>query len=349
MDTEYHRRTKKFEHCSESVRQFEAELDQLAEPLQPQDGFDLEGLEQVVGCLARIFDSTAVEASYVLAPADMRRQPWVNDNFIDEVERQLGHVRDDLEQLANVHLADIPVGQLRQQLAAAIRRAKLGGFEYLPQDTQDQLQTVIAAVADDLDVYSRLRELTDLEGRAVAAVTRTEAAADVASKAAGKTADDAMSSFYASLADVERKRADNFRWLTAFLALLATATALAFVLGAGTGIAWLEIRSDDYVRLIHKAVLIAGIFAIAAYFARQAHQHRSMANWAGSLAVQLQTFDAYLSAVESLELRDELRKSFAARAFGDHPPMKGEPSVTPSAAAMDTAVGWASKLAGGGK
>lgn len=122
-----------------------------------------------------------------------------------------------------------------------------------------------------------------------------------------------------------------------------------FVLGAGSGVAWLDIASGDYVRLIQRVVLIAGTFGLAAYFARQAHHHRSMANWAGSIAVQLQTFDAFLSSVENTETRDELRKSFAARAFGEHPAMKGEPVVTPSAAVMDTAVGLAAKLMPGGK
>ncbi|RKO26120.1 hypothetical protein D7Z96_05070 [Pseudarthrobacter phenanthrenivorans] len=68
--------------------------------------------------------------------------------------------------------------------------------------------------------------------------------------------------------------------------------------------------------LIQRAILLAGAFGLAGYLARQAHQHRSMANWAGSMAVQLKTFDTYLAAIDSSETKDELRMAFAARAFG---------------------------------
>ncbi|TNB74177.1 hypothetical protein FHJ30_05630 [Arthrobacter sp. BB-1] len=74
-----------------------------------------------------------------------------------------------------------------------------------------------------------------------------------------------------------------------------------------------------------------------------------MANWAGSMAVQLKIFDTYLAAFDSPETKDELRKAFTARVLGEHPTIKGEPPIAPSAAAMDTAVEWAAKFSRGGK
>lgn len=175
-----------------------------------------------------------------------------------------------------------------------------------------------------------------------------ESAAE-AQKAAGITGDAALSSFYGELASDEKTSADTFRKITVIMAFLGAVATAMFVMGPSVGLAWLDIPAGDYVHLIQRAVFVAGVFGLAGYFARQAHQHRSMANWASALSVQLKTFDAYLRAIENAEVKDDLRKTFGARVFGDHPVMKGEPSVTPSAAAMDTAVGWAAKLTAGGK
>jgi hypothetical protein len=235
--------------------------------------------------------------------------------------------------------------QLRSMLRSAFRRSDLLEPTMAGESSADWLEFK----------YRVLLRLEELNERVVErAVDRISTAADESEKgakaiaqAAGKTGDEVMSSFYAKLAKTEADDANKFRRFTVGFAVAGGALALIFVL-LPTGIfPQLDAGANDYVRLIQKTVLIAGVFGIAGYFARQAHQHRSMANWAESLSVQLQTFDAYVLAVVSDDVKDELRKNFAARAFGDHPAMKGEPTVTPSAAAMDTAVEWAAKLTGG--
>lgn len=335
-------RSKRFGDTAEIVINLAEDLSELLAPIDEAEGLNVQDLKHVLGCLGDIFDSKAALDSLVLAPVDAK--PWVNMPFLQDVTTHLSLIRKYLEDLTNVGYASIPIAELRKQIKGALRRAKLQDSDYLPERSRQNLESLIERISDNVDLFERSEKLRELEGRTEAAVTRTEAAAEVATKAAGKTGDDAMSSFYATLAKNEGKKADNFRWLTVFLALIGAGVALAFVLGHGSSVPWLEIPSDDYVHLAQRAILVAGAFGLAGYFARQAHQHRSMANWAGSLAVQLQTFDAYLAAIDSTEVKDELRKSFAARAFGDHPAMKGEPTVTPSAAAMDTAVGWAAKL-----
>jgi hypothetical protein len=251
-------------------------------------------------------------------------------------------------------LADIAYEQGKQngRVLSALRKSA----EFLLAEVTKYVATTPTfAETGAMDVLGEARtKLADL-GRLEAtrllddAVGRAEASAAAASTAAGIAGDATMASFYSELATEERISANTFRRITVTMAFTAAGSAALFIMGPALGVGWLDIAADDYVHLFQRAVFIAGVFGLAGYFARQAHQHRSMANWSSSLAVQLKTFDAYLSAIESPEAKDELRKSFGARVFGDHPAMKGEPTVTPSAAAMDTAVGWAAKLTAGGK
>lgn len=242
---------------------------------------------------------------------------------------------------------------LRQAVAEVLRRA----LKNLREMTSPLATNAIPPIRDAVLKLEELEreEVSRLLDDAVVNIQRqqekAEAAASAASSAAGLTGDAVMSSFYSELAVSERLAANTFRWLTVSLLLIGTGTTLLFVLGHGSGIPWLDTVGDEnaYALLIQRGLLLAGAFGLAGYLARQAHQHRAMANWAGSMSVQLKTFDTYIAAVDSPETKDELRKAFAARVFGEHPQMKGEPAVAPSAAAMDTALEWAGKLTGGGK
>lgn len=194
--------------------------------------------------------------------------------------------------------------------------------------------------------HSEVDALLEEAAAGVASISRNE---EIAEKTLGKIGDLQLAKYYSEFAINEGKSADGFRRLTVWMVLAATGTTMAFVLVPSAGLGWLDIAAGDWVRLVQRGVFVGAVFALGGYFARQAHQHRALANWAGSLAVQLRTFDAYLAAIENSDVRDDLRRAFGARVFGDHPAMKGEPTVTPSAAAMDTAVGWAAKLTAGGK
>jgi hypothetical protein len=239
---------------------------------------------------------------------------------------------------------------------------KLAAFLKMHRSTSrtsrlDERDTKVLADIEDFTMQmmthmnDRLQKADDLWA-AVAAQEDARKAKDsavAAQEAAGMTSDAALSSYYGELAKEEKDAANTFRRITVTMAFTGAGSTALFVAGPSLGLDWLELAAGDFVHLIQRGVFVAGVFGLAGYFARQAHQHRSMANWASALAVQLKTFDAYLRAVENPDAKDELRKSFAARVFGDHPAMKGEPTVTPSAAAMDTAVGWAAKLMPGGK
>ncbi|MEY9778377.1 hypothetical protein [Arthrobacter sp. MW3 TE3886] len=170
---------------------------------------------------------------------------------------------------------------------------------------------------------------------------------DDAQEAVGVVADSTLALHYSEYSAEQKKSADKFRFWTITIATLGGLIGAALLLGPAVSGQPSGGVPNDYVPFLQRVVVTAAVFGLAGYLARQAHQHRSLANWSASLAVQLKTFDAYLGPLTSSETKDELRKSFGARAFGDHPAMKGEPSVTPSVAAMDTAVGWVAKLTAG--
>lgn len=186
-------------------------------------------------------------------------------------------------------------------------------------------------------IGERLKRM-DEKGALAAATKRAEEAAAKAAKsaskassAAGKTADNELASFYETLGNDEQGTANLFRRWAISLGAVAGALAWTFLSGgAGLNVDWLELAQGDYVHLIQRGLVLAASLALATYLAKQAHQHRTMANWARSLAVQLKTFDAFADAIADSGVQDELRKAFAARVFGDHPAVKGEPALVAS-------------------
>jgi hypothetical protein len=199
--------------------------------------------------------------------------------------------------------------------------------------------SVTRTKVDELGRKESLRLLDDAVDKIRSQQEKAEAGVAAISTAAGTAGGTVLFTHYDEFATAERTSASLFRrW-----------TIGAVVVGGIAASASLVAPASDYPQLIQRLIVTAAIFGLAGYFARQAHQHRSLSNWASTLAVQLKTFEAFVSPVETAEARDRIRSTFASRAFGDHPAMKGEPTVTPSAAAMDTAVGWAAKLTAGGK
>lgn len=309
---------------------------------------DVESARDVVQLWSELLSNTHVQEDYAIIPESISQPHWLTTETLNQVVVTVSDVRKSLHPDFAGKNYEGNIGRLRSLLTTVLGLARDPARSRF--EGQDYLELVAHIDYINMALLSRENQrLARLGERAEAAVTKSEAAADSASAAAGRTGEDSMSSYYSELGEAEEASANTFRWLTVAMSLVAGGAALLFVLGPSGGLTILEIKSDDYVHLAQRGIFIAGVFGLAGYFARQAHQHRSMSNWARSLAVQLKTFDAYLFAVEGVEARDDLRRSFAARAFGDHPAMKGEPTVTPSAAAMDTAVEWAAKLTSGGK
>ena len=131
--------------------------------------------------------------------------------------------------------------------------------------------------------------------------------------------------------------------------LAGSAVALVLLITHPLGWTGGDTSAGQYVLLGQKALLVAGLFAIAGYLGRQAHNHRSQSNWALSLAAQLKTFDAYCQPVDSATTKDELRRNFAVRVFGDQPALKGESTSNDGEALVQKAADLASKFLPGDK
>lgn len=306
---------------------------------------DVELLSITFQLWARVLDHTVVQEAYGRGGgASGESRSLVGDRHLEMLEEIIPalmppFVAADISRLGE---------KLRRSLRSIFQRSDLLEPAMIGQDGGHWLEFkhAILAELDELNEQVMFRAMT----RATQAAEELERDAESVARIAGRAGDDRMSSFYADMAQREKESADKFRVLTVGFAMAAGAAALLFVFLPAGIFQDLGGSSHEVVHAFQKTIFVAGVFGIAGYFARQAHQHRAMTNWADSLSVQLQTFDAYLASIDNAEVKDELRKSFAARAFGDHPAMKGEPTVTPSAAAMDTAVEWAAKLtAGGGK
>lgn len=217
---------------------------------------------------------------------------------------------------------------LAEELASVISTGK--GYEQPGERGENHLRQLDHA-SDMLRQFDSGIFVRTSEKDAIKVLERTKDIQKAASAAVGSTGDNVMAQHYQELADKESETARRFRLWTMVSTVFGGVAAAFFVLGPTLGWAVANIESGDWVHMVQRAIVTAAIFAFSAYLARQAHQHRAMANWAGSLAVQLKTFEAFLAPITSEDVRDRLRTSFATRVFGEHPVLKGEPSGTGTA------------------
>jgi hypothetical protein len=84
----------------------------------------------------------------------------------------------------------------------------------------------------------------------------------------------------------------------------------------------LDILAPDTNRLILGALGSVAFGAIAAYLARLAGQHRTQANWAKSIEVQLDSFELFMGPIKDSASINEIHVEFARRVLGA-PPERG--------------------------
>jgi len=297
----------------------------------------LELLSDTLRLWSEFLTNTHVQSAYAESALHPGTSTWVDDNHVGHIEERVRALTLPLDST----WAATTGNELRALLRSLVQRSDLLEPALPGQEGTELLQFKYSVLLrlQQLDE----RALQDAVVRANRAAVESEKNQEATARAAGITGDATMSSYYSKLAVAEAKDANNFRRLTVAFALAAGTFALIFVLFPAGFIPDLG-SPNEYVRLIQKTVFIAGVFGLAGYFARQAHQHRSMSNWATSLAVQLQTFDAYIAAIDDSGVKNELRQVFGARVFGDHPAMRGEPAGAPSATAVEAAAGLLAKL-----
>lgn len=297
---------------------------EIGGPEEPETGPLIEGL----AAWARLLDAPYVQNGYVETPFSDEEKHWLTTRTLRELQAICSRIRESLLNLTRIE--DLPKehDKLMRLLRSAVRRSTVlntGGIRGMSETS-----TYIIEAKQALEAYQHYRaerrdqEANDLLDALKDKATEGAETLDALKRASGATGDERMSSYYQGLADGERTTANHFRAATIVFVALGGAVGLAFLLVPLDFPFPLATDAERYIRLVQKVVAVGGLFGIAGYMARQAQQHRALANWANSLTVQLQTFDAYLAAVDDADLRGELRKSFAARVFGDHPVTKGE-------------------------
>lgn len=341
-------RRQELQHAIDAVEGAKRDLPELLKQLTESDGQDAATIQATVELVAGFLQQPLVQKSYLAAPEENRGRQPVTDSLLNSIWVNARGLVESLRE-QEVKYLDQTASRLRLMLTEALERNDREEFQYLSAPEQKELNSALAQIGSALDALNGQTSISQDQKRAREAALNAEASAAKASAAAGVTGEVGMFFHYDDLAGKEEKAAEKFRKWTIQAAIVGGAVAAIFLIGPALGLQALHIAAGDYVHLIQRIVVTAAIFGLAAYFARQAHHHRSMANWAASLAVQLQTFEAFLDPIADDQEKHELRKSFAARAFGDHPAMKGEPSVSASAATMDAAVALAAKIAGSGK
>lgn len=343
-----------FESCARTVRAANRELDILLAPVAESDGFSPDEYRFYLFAWNQILHSPGMthymqEAS----KASHAGRFWLGVPILVSVERLVERSTETLRSLNQLESVRGDADRLGNLLESALSQAGESFFHSSNDEFNDFVMERIESAADSLMQHrsvSSMKERAAVELDAIKGLkVEAEDVLDARKDVTAHEGEVELSKHYAELAGVESAQANVFRRY-AVGTLIVAVSATTFFVGVQLVDAHLLISpTTDYVSFLQRLAFLAGLFGLAGYLARQAHQHRSMANWAGALAVQLKTFNAYIAPVRDQEAKDQLRKDFAARVFGDHPAMKGEPSLTPSAAAMDSAMDYAAKLVGIGK
>ncbi|UNK47091.1 hypothetical protein [Arthrobacter sulfonylureivorans] len=204
---------------------------------------------------------------------------------------------------------------------AVERAAKVMGSESQANTNYAQAQlewrtvNLLLQRMEGLELAHRLRVATRL---AEEAVRDAQKAADDARNAAGFSAGSKLTAQFDDLALKEGAAAKKYRFWTVVTVIAAVVSS--YFLGPG--------ENAQTGHAVFRIALLAGMLGLATYLGRQAAHHRTLSAWAGTIKVQLLTFDGYLAPVNDESLRDQMRVAFAARVFGSSPENKDEPSPT---------------------
>lgn len=338
-------RVERIEHSRQQLVQLLNDLLDLFQAVIPEDDVDMYDIRESVTMVADFLASQFVYRTYTDAPETVRKRQPITEGFLDQVDSATRGLRTHLESHDNMQLTHYETTVLKRTLAQALERAERKEFAFLTVPEQAELDHFAESIRGRLRGLDEGYSLTSTAKRAREPLASAEESASKASSAAGATADKVLSSFYEQLGKDEQDTADRFRGWAIALGSVAGLIALIFLSGGSVlRVVWLDIAAGDYVHLIQRGLVLAAFLALATYLAKQAHQHRTMANWARSLAVQLKTFDAFIDAIDGASVRDELKKNFTLRVFGDHPAVKGEPALSASSLGVAAVTEALSKL-----
>jgi hypothetical protein len=329
-----------------SLKRLRSLANELVPVVRNTDKTDLASLDLVIDAWLTVLEDDFIRVGFeedAEKPEGDATIHWVTTERLKRAQASVAELIKILTTPKGLPAAFFQIGELAKELDSVLATARGFGMK---GERGEVHRRRLSDAANLIRQYESQANLRRIETYANQALNRTEASASKASEAAGATSESAMAAHYQSLAEDESSAARKFRFWTIVSTIFAGVTAAVFLLGPAFGWEAVAIEKNDWVHLIQRAIVTAAVFGFAAYLARQAHQHRSMANWAGSLAVQLKTFEAFLAPVSSEEVRDQLRVSFAARAFGEHPVIKGDPSVAGTSALTEKAIDLLAKQSG---
>jgi hypothetical protein len=292
-------------------------LDALLVAIPEMDGVSAEGLRVATVAVQRVRQAST-ETSDIIEGSEVRSPFW---NVVEDVLEALPDVPRN-EAGAMHGWARSLTQKLLQYVEAFIeiddgnradRQAALGLAEILAGDLQD-----IASSQSSEKMAERTR----------AAVESIENTARVVKSTSGEVGAIKLYTYFEAYANSQRTTADNFRWAT--LALIVVAGISSFALPHPTVAEW--------PALVVRLTSLAAIVGLAAYCGRQATSHRRVADWAKALEVQLQSMPAFMDAIQSDTQRDAVYSAFAGRILGSPPDVKAsasEASDMPLAQAID--------------
>lgn len=287
---------------------------------------DFKFLEFTLEYWARLLSDTHVQELYAVEkPADFslkETRPTIPPDVLSSVQSHVSLLRRGLTDGESQDVMRVAV-QLFDLFADVSRRFR--------HQTKVPISESVEQLIARYDFTAGMRATEVLRRRAEELVASTEKsaskaseAATSASEAAGTAGESVMAAYFEAFAKEEWESATKFRMWTIRLLSVGGGLAAIFLLLPAFGVEALAVNAGDYVHLAQRVIVTAAVFAIAAYLARQSHQHRTLANWAKALSVQLKTFEAFMAPLDSTEAKEALRAQFAARVFGEPPVLRGD-------------------------
>ena len=295
-----------------------------SERLGPDHGIDVDSLRSIVDLWDFLLSNPAVQSTYAEAPLSEPDAHWLTPEILDAVDAEVRDARQYLNSLRALAFLESVIRHLMGWMEEVLKR----GNALPPND--EESRRALEFAHGGLQTLVQRRSWQVLKQVELAADSAA-ASATTASEAAGNAGENAMATHFDALAKEEVAAAGRFRRWTIGMMIVGGLVAGVLLLAPALGWPALAIEAGDYVHLTQRVIVTAAVFGLAGYFARQAAHHRTTANWARALAVQLKTFDAFIDPVASREVKEALRTKFAERVFGEPPAAKGDVSdLSPS-------------------
>lgn len=277
---------------------------------------------------ASVRDSYGEELGGLLGPrmelvVDLLRSPesvsggqlrlieYLPDQYVNDLRLVLDSIR---TRLTEPNVVERLVEELDYLLVAGLRDAS--------EDADSHVQPALRALANSAESMKRLDKITR---EASTARDRAKEAAQTARAAAGEGGSFALADSFDMYARAEERKANTWR-VVALLCFIGLAALAFYFLGRTT--------DSSTATVLRKLGSLLPVAAIAGYAARESASHRDTSRWAKSLAVQLQTVQAYIQPLDRDRGADILQalgmKVFVGYAAPSHPGRMNRKSGVPS-------------------